>query len=282
MKKCTSCGTQLSDEAKICRECGAFQTTDSASDDGFFSMPYLSSSVSVRKTVIKTEAAGSDTADAEEKDTCTDKEKEKVNIDLITDPRERAFAKQDRRNKMLRIAALIVVGVVIIALAVYLITRNTGYHRTLDKYVDGMSGSGGTSYTSIVPDIYLLEAEELYGISRPDIRNNSNNYLKYVKEQIDADYGDGAKFSYKIIAENDISDEGSLDMLETTILSTYGTELNITDIAYVNIRLTTKGSVTQTSESKTLTFFMYDGDWYSLEAMQIIQFACENAGYGLW
>jgi hypothetical protein len=97
-----------------------------------------------------------------------------------------------------------------------------------------------------------------------------------------ADFGSGLDFSYKVISEVTVSDEASLDSLEETILSVYGTELVITEAAYVNIRLTTKGSVTQETENREMTFFKYDGKWYSMDAMEIIKFACENSGYGLW
>ncbi len=286
MKICTGCGTELADEAVICRECGALQPSDkkdSDSGDGFFSMPYLSSTASVNgKAAAKSvKSEKTEPPSPKEEKTLTKKVKQS-DIDAITDPRERAFAKQDRRNRMIRIGGLIIAAVIVIVLAVYLITRNTGYYRTLDKYMDGLNAKDSSGYSAIVPDLYLINAERLYDLSRPEMKNNTKNYLSYVKSQIANDYGDDVKQTCEIIAEDTSDDKVSADALEDTILSTYGTELSITEIAYLNVRITTKGSVTQTKESKTLTFFEYDGDWYSLDAMQVIQFANENAGYNMW
>lgn len=292
MKICTSCGAELANEAVICRECGSLQPTEkknSDSEEGFFSMPYLSSTASINNASksektektenTKTEAVPSGDEAAL---TTTDKKVRQSDIDAITDPRERAFAKQDRRNRMIRIGALIAAAVIVVVLVVYLVTRNTGYYRTLDKYIDGLNAKDSSGYSAIVPDLYLINAEKLYDLSRPEMKANTKNYLSYVKTQIAADYGDDVKQTCEIIAEDTSDDKASADTLEDTIFSTYGTELSITEVAYLNVRITTKGSVTQTKESKTLTFFKYDGNWYSLDAMQVIQFANENAGYNMW
>ncbi len=282
MKECTSCGAELSDEAKICRECGALQSVKEEFQSDSFAMPYLSSTATVSK---KTEAKSDEKISqlAKEEDVHTEiTAKNKTDMDAITDPRERAFAKQDRRNKLMRITAVTVGIIVALAFAVYFITRNTGYYRTLEKYIEGMACKDTTGYSSIVPDVYLIEAERLYDMSRPEIRSNTKNYLKYVKTQIQEDYGNDVEFSYEIIAESTADDTASLDALEKTIISTYNTDIDISEVAYVSFRLSTEGSVTQTKENKSFTFFKYDGDWYSLDAMQIIQFANENAGYGLW
>lgn len=292
MKICTSCGAELANEAVICRECGALQPKEnknSGSEEGFFSMPYLSSTASVNNVSKpdKTEKAENTKTEAVPSGdkaalTTTDKKVRQSDIDAITDPRERAFAKQDRRNRMIRIGALIVAAIIVVVLVVYLVTRNTGYYRTLDKYMDGLNAKDSSGYSSIVPDLYLINAEKLYDLSRPEMKTNTKNYLSYVKTQIATDYGDDVKQTCEIIAEDTSDDKASADTLEDTILSTYGTELSITEVAYLNVRITTKGSVTQTKESKTLTFFKYDGNWYSLDAMQVIQFANENAGYNMW
>lgn len=278
MTTCKKCGAELSDEAKLCRECGALQSTGS-SGGAFFSMPYLSA-----EHPAKTPAAAAESQTSIKNETLTEEEKkrEKLRIDQITDPRERAFAKQDRRNRLIRIAALIAVIVLVLCGVLYFILRSTGYHRTLDKYIDGRTSNGGVQYLSIVPELYLLDAETLYGLSRPDIRSNTGGYLEYVEEQLAADFGDDVDFSYKIVSESTTDDDVTADALEESILSNYGTELSISEVAYVTIRLTTKGSVTQTTENKSLTFFKTGGNWCCMDAMQVVQFACENAGYELW
>ncbi|MBQ8687089.1 MAG: zinc ribbon domain-containing protein [Ruminococcus sp.] len=274
---CKKCGAELANEAKICRECGALQEK-AADNSAFFSVPYLSAAPKKPASVQTPEAAAT-----EEKKTSPQKpKKEKLRIEDIADPRERAFAKQDRRNKMIRITALLVVIVLAIAGGLYLLLRNTGYHRTLDQFLDGRTSSGGTRYTAIVPETYLIEAERLYDMARPDIRSNVDGYLKYVEEQLIADYGSGVNFTYKIIAEETMDDKATTDTLEDTIRSAYDVDLSVTEVAYVSIRLTTKGSLTQTTETDKMTFFKCDDRWCSLDAMQVVQFACENAGYQLW
>ncbi len=282
MKSCKNCGAELSDKAVICTECGEVQNTsdNTASDDGFFSMPYLSAAPPVNNKNSK-------------KDTSTETEKsspvssksvktEEIIDDKLIDPLERAFAKRDKRNKIIRIIAIVIACVILISVGAYFIFRNKGYYRTLENYIDGRTSSGGTKYLSIVPELYLINAESLYSMKRPDIKKNTGNYLEYVEGQLEANYGNGLSLTYKITSERTVEDKGSLETIENTILSTYSTDVNISEAAYVNIRLTTKGSVTQSSENMSLTFYKYDGDWYCLDAMEVIQFACENAGYNLW
>lgn len=280
MKSCKNCGAELSDKTVICTECGEVQASsdNNSSDDGFFSMPYLSAAPVNTKSV--------------KKDTSKDKKKSSeaiaaVNIkdienDKLIDPLERAFAKRDKRNKIIRITAIVVVCVIIISFGAYFIFRNKGYHRTLDNYIDGRTNSGGTKYLSIVPELYLINAESLYNMKRPDIKKNTGNYLNYVENQMESNYGKGITSSYKITSERTVDDKNSLERIENSIYSTYNTEVDISEAAYVDIRLTTKGSVTQSSESMSLTFYKYDGNWYSLEAMEVVKFACENSGYNLW
>lgn len=277
MKKCTSCGAELSDEAKICRECGELQP-DTGSESAF-AMPYLS--VSAPATAPKSDKMTAEIT--EDKPAAKTKTKlSKNEIDNLTDPRERAFAKQDRRNRMIRIAALAVAGVVAAAGAVYFLTRSTGYDRVLEKYISGRTSGGGSKYMDIVPELYLIEAEELYGMSRPDIRSTTESYLEYVEAQYENDFGSGLEFTYKTVSERESDNSADTDALEETILSAYGADISIDKAAYVSIKLTTKGSETQTTENMTMTFFEYDGKWYSVDAMQIVQYACVNAGYGLW
>lgn len=286
MKLCIKCQAELADEAKICRECGEMQPSDNAAERNIFSMPYLSADMPAHTAEKKKTPEKADNENKTEKavisETKEEKKARRIAIDQITDPRERAFAKQNRRNKLMRITAIVIAAIAAAALVVYLFTRNTGYLRVLDKYIDGRTSSGGTAYASIVPELYLLEAEDLYDMTRPEIRSNTGNYLEYVEDQMITDFGSGLSFSYKIISEVTVSDKESLDSLEESILSVYGTDLVITEAAYVNIRLTTKGSVTQETETLEMTFFEYDGKWYSIDAMKIIKFACENSGYGLW
>ncbi len=282
MKLCSKCGAELSDGALLCRECGTAQTADAQSQSSFFSMPYLSSESATSTTNSAQTEKKNASAVSNVSPSVADKKKEKIRIDQITDPRERAFAKQDKRNRMIRIAILIAVIVLAIAGGIYLLVRNSGYHRTLQQYIDGRTDAGGSKYTAIVPEVYLLEAESAYDMSRPEIRSNVNDYLEHVENQLIADYGGSLEFPYKIITETTVTNEETLDALEESIFSTYHTTVNISEAAYVTIRLTTKGSETKTTETKNLTFFKHDGKWCSLDAMQNVQFACENAGYGMW
>ncbi len=286
MKSCKNCGAELSDKAIICTECGEVQSNsdNTSSDDGFFSMPYLSAAApAVSNKSSKSNKNDSSTED-EKSSPASSKSVSKDDIinDKLTDPLERAFAKRDKRNKLIRIIAIVTACIIVISVGAYFIFRSKGYHRTLDNYIDGRTSSGGTKYLSIVPELYLINAESLYNMRRPDIKSNTGNYLQYVENQLQADYGNNLSLTYKITSERTVEDKNSLETIENTITSTYSTDINISEAAYVNIRLTTKGSVTQSSENMSLTFYKYDGDWYCLDAMEVIQFACENAGYNLW
>lgn len=280
MKTCKNCGAELNDEAVICRECGETQTLSvNKSDDSMFAMPYLSANAdtgSKKSAPKKKDAESSEISDEAISKSDSD------DNDNFTDPLEIAFAKRDRRNKIIRITALIIACVMILSTGAYFIFRNKGYHRTLEKYIEGRTTSGGTNYLSIVPELYLINAEKQYDMRRPEIKSTTNNYLEYVENQYAADYGSGLEFKYKISSERTVSDEASLEVIESSILSSYNTELDISEAAYVSIILTTKGSVTQSTENKSLTFYKYDGKWYSLDAMEIVKFACDNSGYNVW
>lgn len=280
MKTCKNCGAELNDEAVICRECGETQTLSvNKSEDSMFAMPYLSANAdtdSKKSAPKKKDAESSEISDEDISKSDSD------DNDNFTDPLEIAFAKRDRRNKIIRITALIIACVMILSTGAYFIFRSKGYHRTLEKYIEGRTISGGTNYLSIVPELYLINAEKQYDMRRPEIKSTTNNYLEYVENQYAADYGSGLEFKYKISSERTVSDEASLEVIESSILSSYNTELDISEAAYVSIILTTKGSVTQSTENKSLTFYKYDGKWYSLDAMEIVKFACDNSGYNVW
>lgn len=287
MKSCKKCGAELVDEAVICPSCGETQSLNnnkSSLDNSFFSMPYLSvkkseESENKNKTEIKNDMISEDESNNKK---TSEKNNKQNSDDKLIDPLERAFAKRDKRNKLIRIISLIIVCVIIILAGIYFIFRSSGYYRTLDKYIDGRTSSSGTNYLSIVPELYLINAESLYNMKRPEIKSTTNSYLEYVKEQYKSDFGNNLKFSYKITSERTVDDENSIKTIEDSIYSTYSTELDISEVAYVTIRLTTKGSSTQSTENKTLTFYKYENDWYSMEAMEIINFACENSGYNIW
>ena len=53
MKLCIKCQAELSDEAKICRECGEIQPSDETSGGDIFSMPYLSANMPVHSAARK-------------------------------------------------------------------------------------------------------------------------------------------------------------------------------------------------------------------------------------
>jgi ribosomal protein L40E len=283
MTSCKKCGALLPEDATICPDCGTKCPTPqkAASDqshDSFFSVPYLSGA---HPTLPESEeellAATEETPKETKK-----KKSRRIPIDQIADPTERAFAKQNRRNKCIRIVALIVVLALILSGVLYFFLRDNGYKQTLKAYVNGRVGGSGTQYLSIVPETYLLQSETSYDMTRPEIRSTVKSYLSYVEEQMESDFGDNLKLSYKIVSETSMEDEDTLESVESTISSTYGVDVSVTEVAYVTIHLTTKGSETQQTETKSLTFFETDGRWCSLDAMQIVTFACENAGYGLW
>lgn len=279
MKTCKNCGAALADEAVVCRECGEAQPgAVKYSENGLFSMPYLSvgESAGTKKSAVKKSEP------VKEKQTSAQTDKDDDINENYIDPMEIAFAKKDRRNKILRLIALIIACMMALSVAAYFVFRSKSYYRTLEKYIDGRTASGCTNYLSIVPEIYLINAEKQYDMRRPEIKSTTENYLEYVESQFENDYGSGLEFKYKITSERTADDRTSLDTIEDSILSAYNTEVDISEAAYVTIRLTTKGSVTQSSENTTLTFYKYDGRWYSLEAMEIVKFACENAGYNLW
>lgn len=292
MKTCKNCGCQLADEALVCRECGEVQTgTAKPAENSMFSMPYLSADVPSNNK--KTSEKMPDVSDDTENKAENSKPDESKNIsgnddepltsdENYTDPLEIAYAKKDKRNKLIRIAALIIACVMILSVGAYFLFRSKGYYRTLDKYIDGRTTSGGSNYLSIVPELYLINTETKYDMRRPEIKRTTNDYLEYVESQFESDYGSGLSFTYKINSERTVTDKASTEAVEASILSTYNTELDISEAAYVTIKLTIKGSETQSSETKALTFYKYDGKWYSLDAMEIIQFACENDGYNVW
>lgn len=292
MKICKNCGAELNDAAAVCRECGEFQKSNDSgsgfSDSSIFSMPYLSGGAAAPKKkkapAVKTEVVTDNENDNDnDNDDSEDEIYETADTENIIDPLERAYARRDKRNRLIRLTALITAAVLIICTCGYLVFfRKSGYYRTLDKFIDGRTSSGGSNYLSIVPDVYLINAEKTFSISRPDLKSTTGNYLEYVKTQYEKDYGNGLEFTYKISSEKTVTDSSSLANVENTIKSTYSTTLDISEAAYVTMRLTTKGSKTQTTETKTLTFYKYDGDWYSLDAMEVISFACENAGYNMW
>lgn len=284
MKTCKKCGAQLADEAAICRECGEAQSGALKNpENDLFSMPYLSvpESSGSEKNSHNNKSDETENTDTESAENVNFSDNTNENERYI-DPLEIAFAKKNKRSKLIRIIAAVIAGIMLLSVAGYFTFRSKGYYRTLDKYIDGRTSSGGTNYLSIVPEIYLINAEKQYDMRRPEIKSTTNNYLEYVEKQYENDFGTGLDFSYKITSEYTSADKSSLENIESSILSAYKTDIDISEAAYVTIRLTAKGSVTQSTDSSNLTFYKYDGKWYSLDAMEIIKFACENSGYNMW
>lgn len=274
MKTCKTCGTALPDAARICKECGAMQEVSTASAKTF-SMPYLSAPATVKPTAKKTTAKTPDTPNHAEPETT-------ASPDAYLDPRERAFAKQDRRNKLIRITIGILICCAALIGILYLVFRTTGYEKALDQYVTGRMTASASNYTAIVPERYLIQTESAYGFDRPKIRDTINGYFDYVRQQMEKNFGANVHMSYDVLSEKVSQSEYDIAAVEEKLSSQYHVTLDVTDVATVTIRLTTAGDATTNTETSTLTFYQTDSGWYSMEAMESIKFACENAGYNLW
>lgn len=246
---CKKCGCLLSDDATICKECGQ---KISSEDSKKFSSSYLSEGTSSSISAS------------------------------LEDPTEKKYADMERKSRMIRRIVLIVIAVVILIFILVYFLLFAGYKTPLRRYITGRESSGGSRYSKIVPNEFLDKIEEDYGMSRPEIRKCLDSYFNTAKSKIEEDYGAGLNFSYEVKSNSEITNENNIQQLEDEFLDKYDVKVDISKASTVNIVLKTEGSEKSTTEQNTLTFVKIGMKWYCMDAMEIINYACEYSGYNLW
>ena len=78
------------------------------------------------------------------------------------------------------------------------------------------------------------------------------------------------------------TDEETCSEYEQKIADTYSVTVDIDKVVLANVRIVTSGSNQNATDSLTLTLFKSGSKWYSMDAMEQVDYACQYDGYDLW
>ncbi len=255
--KCEHCGYEAPERAVICPECGEIlprpaqkepeagsekKTAAPAADS--FSMPFLTA-----------ETAETDAASAE-------------------DPEELRRQKQEKTIRLRRrIIAAAVAAVLVLAAVLYYIFF-WGYKLAVYRYVKGVDHSSGSMYTALVPDAYMDYLESTYSTTRREVKSMMHDYFTYWNEN----YGTEGRMSYKMHDVTIQTDADALAALEDELKTSYGIQVEIKKAAEVQITINDGG----TKASEKATFVKIGSRWCCMQAMEDMDYVCQNDGYNVW
>lgn len=258
--KCEHCGSEAPERAVICPECGEIlpreekkKAAKQASLPTSFQTTYLNAGIPAEE------------AEAEED----------VSSAVRTDPALLERQKKIRKTRLVRrIVGLAALGIVVLAVVLYTVFLG-GYKRALYCYVKGADHANGGLYVSTVPDAFIDHLDSTYdNATKREVKEMVGDYFVFWNQN----YGNEGRISYEITHTEKITEEQALGELESTLRSSYDISLEIEKAVQVKIKLNDGG----VSGAESLTFIKVGMRWYSMEAMEDIEYICQNDGYGVW
>lgn len=255
--KCEHCGYDAPERAVICPECGEIlpretekKATAKHSEKSeiplmnSYAMPFLSA-----------ESTG--------------------NTDQTTeDPHEmQVLAREKRSRLMRRLVGGGVAVILIVAVILYSVFLG-GYKLAAYRYIKGVDRSSGSMYVALVPDAYMDYLESTYDTTRREVKQMVKDYFT----SWNSNYGTEGGMSYEFTSKNVITDEDDLDELEEELKTSYGISVEIKKAVSVKIALDDGGQ----SAAESARLVKIGQRWCCMEAMEQINYICENDGYNEW
>lgn len=255
--KCKNCGYEAPERAVICPECGeilprseqsagAAETAEAAGEPNTFSMPFLSAD------------AGSSSGEG-------------IGTEDPALQQEKSREKRFRRIRW--ILCIAIAAVLLLGVTLYQVFLGS-YKLAAYRYVKGVDRCSGSMYAALVPDEFMDYLENTYSTTRREVKENLHDYFVYWNEN----FGTEGSMSYDLSAVSELEDEDALAELEAELKNDYSMTVEIKKAVTARITIDDGG----TKATEQATFVKIGFRWCCIEAMEDVDFVCENDGYGVW
>lgn len=167
-------------------------------------------------------------------------------------------------------------ALVTVLLIVLLVTSLVGepYKSTIDDYFNVYFYGAYEKMEDLAPEEYWDYLEESYGTTVDDAIAYYEDYSVYdmLLSELEAEYGDDLRFSYKIVHEAELS-ERKLNVIKDGLKDNYDIPKRTVKKAYeLELEVTVSGSEDEDMEETELIVVNIDNDWYVTSASGAISF----------
>ncbi len=241
-KFCSSCGTQLSDDAAFCPTCGNKQALAPVS------APVTPTPASPYQAPFN-QASPSPTTYAQPSP--------------YAPYAPAAPAKKLTKNGVIGIIAISALVIIIVVVAIAIISSILGGYKTpINNMVQGVEKSDWNKYSSAFYGDELKDYESYFKVAGC---SNGNEFMqKYIYKTFEAKYGENIKISVKYNKATKLTnDERSKEA--DTLKSKYGHDVKIDEAYYVDCTFSIKGNSSGDSDDSRVTVGKIGGKWYVLE-----------------
>ncbi len=227
-KFCTSCGTQVTDEANNCPNCGAPVGSPAPAAYSAPSAP------------APTAYAAPEASDAG-----------------ATTP------KSGNTATYIRIGIVAVIAIIVIALVVVFfgghdkddkddIETKPSYETPIDNMFEGLEKKDSDKFLSAYPKFISDRVEDWYG--------DFDDHMDDMYDSLVDDYGKNIKISYKVIDKKKINKD-NLEYYEDDIMYMFDEKVDVSAGYEVEIETKIKGKDDEEEDDMDLTILKIDGDW---------------------
>lgn len=132
--------------------------------------------------------------------------------------------------------------------------KTKDYEKPIANLVEGIQDADAEKFLSAFPPFISEEMEDLF----------TDEILEQALELAKEEYGENIKMTYKVVDEEELSEEDLEEMAEE-ILEYYDEEVEITKGYELEVELTTKGDDDEEVEEDSFEVYEIDGEYYILE-----------------
>ena len=265
-KFCTSCGTQLADDATFCTTCGTAQQVQQSqqgqSQQVYAQQVQQSGDAGFAQAASGVAQAAGNAAQAagnavkQTFDGVTfDSVKDSMSVDNIKN-----IGKTKNKNTIIGLCAVAVV-LIIVVIILCSIFGGKSYEKPIKYMCKAIENADGDALEKAFPD-YLNEMADDYFVG-DDYDSVSEYYEEQMEDALDAledEYGSNIKISYDVIKKKEIK-ESDLEDLEDEISDYYDEDVKVTKGYQLKVELTIKGKEDDDTETDWINVYKIDGDW---------------------
>ena len=251
-KFCQNCGKALGDADRFCDGCGASQEVTPVSQPA--PQPVQQAPVA----------------------TAPETPKESFDINKILDKvkpvieKVKTFAlgviercKADKKY-MYTCAGIAGGAVVVLILLIVLLSGNGGMTKPIDTLIDvGFKGKI-EKITDLAPEEYWEYLEDEYDVDIDDILDQAEEGLDDTLENLEDEYGDNIRVSYKVEKKKQLSDKKAKGIAEALADEYDLDEDDFGDVYELDLEMTIKGSEDDDEDEAEFTVIKYKGKWYAI------------------